>query len=86
MDVNLFGEGLNLLVLGMGFVFTFLVFLVFVMSGASRLLARFEPEPKLSTVSIKPHQRAQSLAEDNQLIAVLASAIHTHRKNTMAHQ
>ncbi|WP_196356287.1 OadG family protein, partial [Vibrio harveyi] len=45
MEVNLFAEGLNLMTLGMGFVFTFLVFLVFAVKAMSRFLGRFHVEP-----------------------------------------
>lgn len=45
MEVNLFAEGLNLMTLGMGFVFIFLVFLVFAVKTMSHVLGRFHVEP-----------------------------------------
>lgn len=78
MQSNLFSEGLNLMTLGMGFVFIFLVFLVFAVTAMSNLIARWfpEPEPKPATKSVTPPPSAQ---QDNQLVAVLAAAIHHKR-------
>ncbi|EHH2456186.1 OadG family protein [Vibrio parahaemolyticus] len=77
MEVNLFAEGLNLMTLGMGFVFIFLVFLVFAVKTMSRLLGRFHveptPPPQKKVCAAKPSNN------DNQLVAVIAAAIH-HQK------
>ncbi len=76
MQVNLFSEGLNLLFLGMGFVFIFLVFLVFAVRAMSNLLTRWFPEPPPVTATPKP---AAPHNNDNQVVAVITAAIH-HRK------
>ncbi|SHO55184.1 OadG family protein [Vibrio quintilis] len=81
MDTNLFAEGLNLLVLGMGFVFTFLVFLVFAMKAMSGMLGRYQPVPATSPASAGSRKKAQPKANDEQLVAVLAAAVH-HKKMT----
>ncbi|MGR5360203.1 OadG family protein [Vibrio mediterranei] len=77
MEVNLFAEGLNLMTLGMGFVFTFLVFLVFAVKTMSRFLGRFHIEPTPA-----PHKKActtKPSSNDDQLVAVITAAIH-HQK------
>ncbi|HCE3685955.1 TPA: OadG family protein [Vibrio parahaemolyticus] len=77
MEVNLFAEGLNLMTLGMGFVFIFLVFLVFSVKTMSHFLGRFHveptPPPQKKVCTAKPSN------DDNQLVAVIAAAIH-HQK------
>ncbi|MCG9706126.1 OadG family protein [Photobacterium damselae] len=77
MEVNLFAEGLNLMTLGMGFVFTFLVFLVFAIKAMSRFLGRFHVAP----TSLPPKKVcvAKPSSDDNQLVAVIAAAIY-HQK------
>ncbi|CAH0530852.1 oxaloacetate decarboxylase gamma chain [Allocatenococcus thiocycli] len=74
MEVNLFTEGLNLMTLGMGFVFTFLVFLVFAVKAMSNFLVRFE-----TTTSPQPKNVAPTPKTDHHLVAVIAAAIH-HKK------
>ncbi|WP_319534956.1 OadG family transporter subunit [uncultured Vibrio sp.] len=78
MQSNLFSEGLNLMTLGMGFVFIFLVFLVFAVNAMSKLIARWFPEPeaKPATKTVTP---PPSVQQDNQLVAVLAAAVHHKR-------
>ncbi len=74
MNTDLFTEGLNLMSLGMGFVFTFLVFLVFAVKAMSHFLGRFQTEP-----TPKPQRTAPAPQKDDHVIAVIAAAIH-HQK------
>ena len=75
---NLLWEGVNLMVIGMGAVFVFLVLLVFATSVMSSLISRFLPEPQIpSTPTATGQQPTQ--ANDGQLMAVIAAAIHRHR-------
>ncbi len=76
MQVNLFSEGLNLMCLGMGFVFIFLVFLVFAVQAMSALLTRCFPAPAPLNAAPKSPAGAHS---DEQLVAVIAAALH-HQK------
>ncbi len=46
MEHSLFSEGINLLMLGMGFVFVFLIFLVFATTFMSQAVMRFAPAPR----------------------------------------
>lgn len=76
---NVLGEGLNLMLVGMGAVFVFLVLLVFATSLMSSLVGRFLPEPPIPVplpVTPAPHQ---ARVDDEQLIAVITAAIHQHR-------
>lgn len=75
---NLLWEGINLMAIGMGAVFLFLVLLVFATSIMSSLISKFLPEPEIpSTPAPTGQQPAQ--ANDGQLMAVIAAAIHRHR-------
>ena len=72
-------EGLNLMAVGMGTVFTFLVLLVFITSAMSRLLNRFVPEE----AAVRPVQAPQSSAQtsiDATTLAVITEAIKQHRE------
>lgn len=81
MEHSLFSEGINLLMLGMGFVFVFLIFLVFATTFMSQLVTRFAPAPKPLAPKRSP-SRPAAASDDNQLAAVMAAAI--HHKNITA--
>jgi|TARA_R110002020_G_scaffold136783_2_gene305319 oxaloacetate decarboxylase (Na+ extruding) subunit gamma len=74
--------GLELMLLGMGSVFVFLILLVIVTTVMSRLLTRFLPEaapvPKAPAKRPKP----TATAVDPELIAVIGAAIKQHRSRT----
>jgi oxaloacetate decarboxylase (Na+ extruding) subunit gamma len=83
---SLFMEGVDLLVLGMGFVFIFLIFLVYATNVMSALACRFAPPPpelKNKVRKLSP----KTISEPQDLIAVLTAAVHHHRnKNkTVSH-
>jgi len=75
---NLLWEGINLMVIGMGAVFVFLILLVFATSVMSSLIAKFLPEsdqPSLPpSVPVAP-----SATADAQLVAIITAAIQRHR-------
>ena len=69
-------QGFELMLLGMGIVFTFLVVLVVVMNGMSRLAQAIEgplpaPEPRTPSTA--------QTAEDTALVAVISAAIARYR-------
>ncbi|MDP6166518.1 MAG: OadG family protein [Gammaproteobacteria bacterium] len=78
-------DGLNLMLYGMGFVFTFLTLLVFSTRGMSAVITKWFPAPE--PVAIKPMAanpgltQAQLAANDPQLIAVLTAAVHRYRQD-----
>lgn len=81
-EQSLFTEGLNLLTLGMGFVFIFLVFLVFATTMMSRLVSIYVARIPANSPSESPQTPAQSSPNNAELIAIFASAIHKHRLKT----
>jgi oxaloacetate decarboxylase gamma subunit len=78
-------DGLNLMLYGMGFVFTFLTLLVFSTKGMSALINRWfvTPDPAIVKIGTAgPGLRpAQLASDDKQLIAVLTAAVHRHRRD-----
>ena len=83
-SADLMGEGLNLMLFGMGFVFLFLTLLVFVTSLMSRIVQTTMPVSDESqvtggSVSAIPNPGAADPASDPVLLAVLSDAIQQHR-------
>ena len=83
-STDLMFDGLNLMMYGMGFVFTFLTLLVFSTRAMSAVINRWFPSPepaavKISTVApgLTP---AQLAANDANLIAVLTASVYRHRQ------
>jgi len=68
----LLAAGVELMLIGMGTVFFFLMLLVFATSVMSRLVGRFAPSPA-------PADRPPVQAEED--IAAISAAISVHRKN-----
>lgn len=84
-ETSLLMEGFNLLTLGMGFVFIFLIFLVFATTLMSRCITRYaplpsEPKPRTNTHSVP----VSTPTQDHQLVAVLTAAIHRHQAQKQA--
>lgn len=81
MQANeLLTEGINLMVFGMGFVFLFLVVLVWATSLMSRLVTKLLPEEPLveKTTVVKKAAPSESVPED--VVAAIALAIRQHRQ------
>ena len=87
MQNELFQQGVELMVYGMGVVFVFLLLLIVVTVLMSFILQRFFPDPTLidsalthpaSPVSQNGHD-TQPLADDH-LLALMTAAIHQHRQ------
>ena len=82
---DLMFDGLNLMMYGMGFVFTFLTLLVFTTKGMSAVITKWFPTPE--PAAVKPIVRnpgltpAQLVANDPQLVAVLTAAVHRYRQD-----
>ena len=71
---NLLWEGVNLMAIGMGAVFSFLVLLVLATSVMSSLISKFLPESELPSTPA-PTVQQPSQANDGPLMAVIAAAI-----------
>lgn len=77
-STELLMEGVELMLLGLGTVFLFLIMLVGCISMMSRLVARFIPEK--SVPSAAPRRTAAPVSSvDQQTLAVISEAIRLHR-------
>jgi len=81
-DPDLIAEGVNLMLLGMGFVFVFLTVLVIATTLMSKTINRFFPSTEIPTQGGIKGSRAKALpaGEDSQIIAAISAAIHLHRQ------
>lgn len=71
--------GIELLFLGMGSVFAFLILLVIVTTLMSKIIVRYYPEPVAAPASKSTGSKAAPAAIDEQTIAVISAAISQHR-------
>ena len=73
-------EGLYLMLLGMGIVFTFLTLLVGAMKLMSQIAQHLAVEPLVETPAVVPQSHPQ-LDQSQELVAVISAAISRYRKN-----
>jgi oxaloacetate decarboxylase (Na+ extruding) subunit gamma len=78
--VDLLVEGLWLMGIGMGIVFSFLLILVGTLHLMSKAVARWGPEEALPATVDTAHTPAGRATGGDRLIAVITAAIHEHRK------
>lgn len=80
METNLVIEGLKFMVLGMGIVFTFLIFLVYVLKLQAKLVTKYFPDKE------QPKQTQTSTAtpkkNKKKIAAAIAAAIAYDKKST----
>ena len=84
-DSDLLLEGFNLMLLGMGFVFTFLTVLVIATTLMSKTINRFFPAPELPAATrpavARPQGQGQLTTDKKpEVIAAMAAAIRLHRQ------
>ncbi|ERH28838.1 oxaloacetate decarboxylase gamma chain [Aggregatibacter sp. oral taxon 458 str. W10330] len=81
-SAELFGEGINLMFSGMGFVLVFLLILIWAIGLMSKLINRFFPEPLPSpkTPSNVTALSAAPTDDFERLRPVIAAAIAHHRR------
>ena len=77
MDASLISQGLDLLLYGMGTVFTFLTLLVGLTALMSRTVMRFSPDEP-ADVEASSHQIHSTLV-DKRIVKVIQAAIDQHR-------
>lgn len=78
---ELFGEGVNLMFSGMGFVMIFLFILIYAIKWMSLLINRYFHEPIVAPIPPKPAATIPQAANDiERLHPVIAAAIAHHRK------
>lgn len=75
---DLMSNAVDLMIVGMGFVFVFLVILVFVTTFMSKMVLKYAPapEPKAPVTPAKP-----AASDDAQLLAVLSAAVAKYRSD-----
>ena len=78
-NAELFGEGINLMISGMGFVLLFLIVLIYAISFISTLINKYFPEP-ISAPVAKPAPSAIPSNDLEHLRPVIAAAIAHHRR------
>lgn len=80
-DADLMAEGINLMLLGMGFVFVFLTVLVIATTLMSKTINRFFPtvEAPSPVSSQKKPAPALHQEQNSELLAAISAAIHLHR-------
>jgi oxaloacetate decarboxylase gamma subunit len=78
---NLIRQAVELMLLGMGTVYVFLILLVFCTGLMSRVLARLAPEAPASSSQPQSPPPAQGTA-DATLRAAIVAAIHEHRSKS----
>jgi oxaloacetate decarboxylase gamma subunit len=78
MHESLLGQGVDLLIFGVGTVFSFLVLLIVVISIISKIVVRFFPE---APAVAKPASRTPSTAAaiEPQVLAAIQGALKQHR-------
>ncbi|KGM06192.1 hypothetical protein LP43_2065 [Methylophaga thiooxydans] len=85
---NLMTEGLNLMLVGMGFVFVFLTLLVIITTFMSKIITSYEknvgvlPEegiPAPTAVISQAMSAKQHANDDKNLITILSAAVHKFR-------
>ena len=78
MEINLVGEGLKFMVLGMIVVLVFLVILVLVMKLQAQIIDKYFPEKKPEAAAPAP----KGDAEEKHHVAAIVGAITEFRKNS----
>jgi len=78
MEIDLVGEGLKFMVLGMLIVFAFLVVLVQVMKLQAKLINKFFPEETPDA----PKASAKNAADDSHHVAAIVAAVTDFRKKS----
>ncbi|CCE24338.1 OadG family protein [Methylotuvimicrobium alcaliphilum] len=72
-------RGGELMAIGMGIVFLFLVMLIFAVNSMSTLIARFIDGPTINADNTKPAPAPSQGDIDPSLIAAISSAVHQYR-------
>lgn len=74
-DLGLLHDGLELMAVGMGFVFVFLTFLVIATTLMSRVVGRLRPPSAEAVVAGDPRP-----SQDDELMVVIGAALHRFRR------
>lgn len=78
MEINLVGEALKFMVLGMGIVFLFLTVLIFVLKGQAAILTKYFPEKEKANANAwQPESNQQD--DKSKIIAAITAAVQHHK-------
>lgn len=77
---ELMTDAVNLMVVGMGFVFVFLVILVFLTSFMSKVVTKYLPAPEPVAAKASKTKKPNA-SNDAQLLAVLSAAVAEYRSD-----
>ncbi len=84
MSNDIVGQGLELMLFGMGTVVVFLALLVVITTTMSRFIGRYFPEP-VAPVPVRPAaptQAANGGAPSDEVVAVISAAVRQHRQRS----
>ncbi len=81
--MGIMGEGIKLMVMGMGMVSLFLILMVIVISVVAKLLAPFAGILEEPAKPAKKKKRVTVGKEDNAIIAAIISAVHQYRQDKL---
>ena len=76
MQQDIVGQGVELMLYGMGTVVVFLALLVVATTAMSAFVGRYFPEAEKAAVAAG---KSVSAPADNELVAVISAAVHQHR-------
>lgn len=79
MSENILVLSFELMLLGMGFVFVFLIALVFATGAMSNLVTKYLPEPAPTPVATRKPAAAAKPQIDSTTMAVISAALKQHR-------
>lgn len=81
-EVNLIGESIKFMALGMGVVFLFLIIMVFALQLQAKLIAKYFPEKQKDVSKEWKPQNVQSSSSDDKNItaAITAAIIHYNKQ------
>ena len=77
METNLVAQVVELLLVGMGIVFTFLILVVFMTKG--KILRKFLPQEEMQTQTINVGLEANTTNTDSAKIAAVIAAVQHHK-------
>ncbi len=81
VDNELFNQGVQLMIYGMGTVFVFLAVLVLVTTSMSYIVNRFFPDQISSVEPTTQSVQPAAGTDDSTLLAVITAAVHQYRSN-----
>lgn len=76
-------SGVNLMLIGMGIVFSFLLLLVWIIQRTHHLLLRWEPDDATLDGTIPAALTQAAGVDEAAIVAAMVAAVHLHEQRTM---